>query len=413
MQTKKLSDAKFCRECVFEKFSIFSCNVHIYENSNELNHNRLNIIYGLPCRPTLFNFTFHVVKLNYFIFIPGIGYGFIYTPSMMVISKYFEKKRALATGIAVSGSSVGQLITPILIRALIDYYGIRGALIIYAGINLNVLVAAALMRPFSFYKRIKAPPNSTAQAKETEIINQGMHSKSLDGGFGSTGNLFYGRKYEMSNSTGSLRILDVNDIKENATKEKRVLKEDEVSFIMDEEQAFDISYRNRRETCWAKYGSDFSLFKRWIFVFYTIGLCLTYIAYMNPIIFIPAYAKDQGVGRFMSSVLVSIIGVGDFVGRIASGWFGNLGIIKRNRLLAITQSLSSLILIIATCFPGFTAALVISVSHGVFAGTLFSLMTVVLVDFLGLENLSSGLGLSFMLLGMTQAPMPAILGKTF
>ena len=37
----------------------------------------------------------------------GFGFGMVYLPSVVSVGYYFEKKRALATGIAVCGSGVG------------------------------------------------------------------------------------------------------------------------------------------------------------------------------------------------------------------------------------------------------------------------------------------------------------------
>lgn len=37
----------------------------------------------------------------------GIGDGLLFLPSIVIVSQYFDKKRALATGIASMGSSIG------------------------------------------------------------------------------------------------------------------------------------------------------------------------------------------------------------------------------------------------------------------------------------------------------------------
>jgi MFS family permease len=42
----------------------------------------------------------------------GIGFGLIYLPAIVVVGYYFERKRALATGIAVAGSGVGTFVFP-------------------------------------------------------------------------------------------------------------------------------------------------------------------------------------------------------------------------------------------------------------------------------------------------------------
>ena len=40
----------------------------------------------------------------------GFGLGMVYLPSIVSVGYYFEKKRALATGIAVCGSGIGTFI---------------------------------------------------------------------------------------------------------------------------------------------------------------------------------------------------------------------------------------------------------------------------------------------------------------
>lgn len=46
------------------------------------------------------------------LFVSGIGLGFIYLPAICVVCYYFEKKRSLATGIAVAGSGAGTIVMP-------------------------------------------------------------------------------------------------------------------------------------------------------------------------------------------------------------------------------------------------------------------------------------------------------------
>ncbi|GAB6029793.1 hypothetical protein CHUAL_005507 [Chamberlinius hualienensis] len=77
----------------------------------------------------------------------GIGFGLIYLPAIVSVGYYFEKKRALATGIAVCGSGVGTFIFAPLSQVLLAEYGWKGALTILAGLILNCMVCGALMRP--------------------------------------------------------------------------------------------------------------------------------------------------------------------------------------------------------------------------------------------------------------------------
>ncbi|KAI5296271.1 hypothetical protein KEM52_004749 [Ascosphaera acerosa] len=51
-------------------------------------------------------------------FCGGIGSGFMYVPALTIVPQYFSTRRALATGIAVSGASCGGVIYPIMFRQL-------------------------------------------------------------------------------------------------------------------------------------------------------------------------------------------------------------------------------------------------------------------------------------------------------
>ncbi|KAL7800587.1 major facilitator superfamily domain-containing protein [Trichoderma afarasin] len=48
----------------------------------------------------------------------GIGAGFLFVPSVAILPQYFKNKRALANGIAASGSSIGGVLFPIIFHQL-------------------------------------------------------------------------------------------------------------------------------------------------------------------------------------------------------------------------------------------------------------------------------------------------------
>ena len=81
--------------------------------------------------------------------IGGFGLGLIYLPAVCAVGYYFEKKRALATGISVCGSGVGTFVFAPLGTYLLEQYGWKGANIIFAALCLQCAVFGALMRPLS------------------------------------------------------------------------------------------------------------------------------------------------------------------------------------------------------------------------------------------------------------------------
>lgn len=76
-----------------------------------------------------------VIQFNKTIWISAIGYGcllsvglaFCYVPAYLTLPFYFEEDRGLATGLAVSGSGVGQIALAIIVKACIIEYKWRGA----------------------------------------------------------------------------------------------------------------------------------------------------------------------------------------------------------------------------------------------------------------------------------------------
>lgn len=77
----------------------------------------------------------------------GFGLGMIYLPSIVSVGYYFQKKRALATGIAVSGSGIGTFIFAPLSEYLLQELDWKNALLVIAGITLQAAVCSMLMRP--------------------------------------------------------------------------------------------------------------------------------------------------------------------------------------------------------------------------------------------------------------------------
>ncbi|XP_042208468.1 monocarboxylate transporter 14-like isoform X2 [Homarus americanus] len=77
----------------------------------------------------------------------GVGFGLIYVPAVIATGFYFEKRRALATGIAVCGSGIGTFIFAPLNNYLIAAMNWRWTLVVYAGITLSCAIFGLAFRP--------------------------------------------------------------------------------------------------------------------------------------------------------------------------------------------------------------------------------------------------------------------------
>jgi len=73
----------------------------------------------------------------------GVGIGLTYVPSIGAVQPWFEKRRVLASGIAVSGIGAGNLLAPPLTAWWVEAFGWRGAYLALAACTLVLGGAAA------------------------------------------------------------------------------------------------------------------------------------------------------------------------------------------------------------------------------------------------------------------------------
>ncbi|CAJ0607469.1 unnamed protein product [Cylicocyclus nassatus] len=80
----------------------------------------------------------------------GIGFGLMYCPAIVIVTMYFEKRRSLATGIAVSGAGVGTVLFSPINDFIISHFGWRAVFYSFLGILSICVLAGASFRPLPF-----------------------------------------------------------------------------------------------------------------------------------------------------------------------------------------------------------------------------------------------------------------------
>ncbi|XP_064408934.1 monocarboxylate transporter 13-like [Latimeria chalumnae] len=79
----------------------------------------------------------------------GLGWALVFTPSVGSLTRYFKRRRTLATGLAFTGVGLSSFAFSPLFQYLVDTYSWRGGLLILSGMSLNLLVCGALLRPLT------------------------------------------------------------------------------------------------------------------------------------------------------------------------------------------------------------------------------------------------------------------------
>ncbi|NXK34056.1 MOT2 protein, partial [Piprites chloris] len=115
-------------------------------------------------------------------FLQGLGISFSWTPAISIVSHYFSKKRALANAIASAGECVFAFTFGPFFQWLISQYGWKGALLIIGGIQLNICIGGALMRPLAnswfleaHHSETQTPPSKNASGTDKEDKSPIMH----------------------------------------------------------------------------------------------------------------------------------------------------------------------------------------------------------------------------------------------
>uniref|UniRef100_A0A8C9SDW4 Si:dkey-246g23.4 n=1 Tax=Scleropages formosus TaxID=113540 RepID=A0A8C9SDW4_SCLFO len=108
-------------------------------------------------------------------FLSGLGYAICWTPTMTMLALYFERRRPMANGLASAGECIMTfLITPFF-QLLVDWYSWRGAMLVLAGLELNLSVCGALLRPLTLAGDSpgnKASPQEAAAPSERPTTSQ-------------------------------------------------------------------------------------------------------------------------------------------------------------------------------------------------------------------------------------------------
>lgn len=86
----------------------------------------------------------------------GIGAGLSFPPTVYIVTSYFTRLRGLANGLCISGSALGSIFLPPLLRYLLDEYQYRYTCLILGAITLNCFIATIFYDPVEMHmKRVK------------------------------------------------------------------------------------------------------------------------------------------------------------------------------------------------------------------------------------------------------------------
>ncbi|CAH1972936.1 unnamed protein product [Acanthoscelides obtectus] len=128
----------------------------------------LLFVYASYC----YNLTMFLVVVG---FCGGIAFNMVYTPTILVCGFYFERYRALATAISVTGTSIGIMAFPIIINNLFHHLEWRMEFRILAGSFGMIMLLVLIFKPIK--------PTRVVAKKGTSAVDLSSEDEDSIGSF--------------------------------------------------------------------------------------------------------------------------------------------------------------------------------------------------------------------------------------
>ena len=147
---------------------------------------------------------------------------------------------------------------------------------------------------------------------------------------------------------------------------------------------------------------ELSLLKNFTFLALCLAIMMFTIAFNSTFVFLPPLANERGISKIEGAYLVSVLGVSDGLARITMSVILDLKNVKPYRLYVynVVVFLTGAVSLAYPAMQTFSDFVIMSCLYGILSGTYISQKSVVIVDILGIEKLSSSFGLLLMFQGL-------------
>lgn len=296
----------------------------------------------------------------------GFGMSLPYFNSLKTVTDYFDKRLALASGIAESGAGLGTVIFAPITEFLISKYGWRGTVLILSGIVANIIVCGALYRPLKRNKyEIEIPILPKIPAEEELCLNEPcLNSEVTPCLNGEVTPCLNGEAEPCLNGAEMINSMELT-LKANAP---RIIDEGKISKVNAK-----VFHHNR------------SRLRSIPFIIFAISNFTMYFWYDVPYVFMVDRSVSFGMGSQKASYLLSIIGFVHLVSILEYGILGDRNFVNRTVLYGLSTALCGGSILLVPFFNKFSALAILSGCFGMFSAATEALLSCVLIDIVGKE----------------------------
>ena len=382
--------------------------------------------------------------------------------AIVTLASYFEKRRGFANSMAVSGGSLGGLILAPLLSFLLKQYGYQGCFLILASIFLHGLIVAALLRPHSFYTRRRSKhkaaksnaceektlltvkngtmngisskhhlsedktvnrredplqeieskisviqdQNGHTQLEQSDLLLQQNGARKRTATVSSYKSQISNIFDSLNNVKGSTEYMCGSMLDITATSTKGNNKTDIVDKDKSQQRT---SIKSLLKTLVSSF--DFKLFKNPIFCVLQMASFVICPNSALCIVFIAPHARDMGIPVDKIALIITILSVSDFVSRVTIAVLADRGWVRRSNITAFTVLIVGISSNCLRFYNSFEFLMFYGIILGCFAGTYFSLFSVLIVDYLTIHKLQATFGFTSLFHGAGVSLFYYIIGK--
>ena len=363
----------------------------------------------------------------------GLGIGLSYVPSLVIIGSYFEKRRALANGMAFAAGSAGTFVSPPLIKYLLDSYGLDGTFYILGGIIFHVSVAGMLFRPPQFYVSRYLMRQKLLRLKTTEIQPQlgNVIDITEDIKTNVTGEISKKRRsckrgecdtivtpdvaisvnsistqrgedyimYTMSTTTSAHEnsnsdniTVSVIDTSTNDGATNECDSECDTIASNDTEASPEASTDSSEKDTY-----DWKVLKNPLLYIYVVSLSIADSSFTNAFILVPPHAGDIGISKVKAVFLVSVMGITEGISRLLTGCLADFNMIDKKQIYKASIALCGGLFFVFPLVKQYLHLAVVCGFCGLLSGSFVVLAPVLLAEELGRANIPVTYGVMYRL----------------
>ncbi|KAL5288109.1 hypothetical protein ACFFRR_008766 [Megaselia abdita] len=353
----------------------------------------------------------------------GIGFSLVYIPSIVVIGFYFEKWRALATGIAMCGTGVGNFVFPPLYQYTVAEFGWRGTMLVQAVFVVTCLIYCLAYKPLDV-TTVQTMMEEDDFEKPKEILTHSMSVKDMNDV--ERKNTLIGRKAS---------VVSIAKLDKTHSGSRQLVRDDAMytgslarlpQYASRTSLAYHLSVthlpaaveekeeQQQQNGCCKMLSSivDTSLLSSPSFMMLACSGFLTMMGFYVPFIFAVPRATTGGMEESSALLIVSAIGVSNTISRIACGILSSFPSVSPLLLNNIAITAGG----IYTFFSGVSVSSAyqfgFAAVFGVCIACFSALRSIIAVDLMGLEKLTNAFGFLMLFQGVAAiigAPIAGIL----